>query len=402
MTEKTFFTQCNDSDVLNNKAKRCMLERSKTCAATPAIVGQPKPSKNSKSWTTIKFSDYPKASKRKRRTRAPLPPIKPTREKMFPVYTPPGTPHRTARRADAKFRSRAPYVLDRALESVTRNSTVNPVTAAQSNRIREPSFLDDLLRFSEPFTDEAVNIPNNTAQDNSSNHAPEFVDAPEARTEPEYSDIKELCDRYYPHLLKQHSPSSHHKKSCSNSNCKFENETPCYICTCCFKRQWLCKGCTVEHHQNNPFHRIKKWDEESFTSVNVSLESLGLIIHLDRLDEQICSCGQTDKYVREIEVIHSNGFHRIKYSLCNCNDYKKTTPTASPEQLLTAGLYPATSKSPRRAFTFDVLAEYDVLNLFAFVNIKRFLDSKSYMAPPGFQCSEEVSEYNCFHKFYFV
>lgn len=349
-----------------------------------------------KTWTTIKFSDYPKVQKKKkRRSQAPLPPIRPTHQKMFPVYTPPGTPHRTPRRAKHIFKARAPYALNQTKKNDPGNSAVEPTSAESKNHIREPSFLDDLLRFSEPHEDKEERGNTKFYRDDIYNHAPEFIDAPETRIDPDYSNIEEICDRYYPHILKQHIPALNHRENCSNCDCNLGNEKPCYTCTCCFKQQWFCKECIVRNHRNNPFHRIKEWNEATFTSINVSLESLGLILNLDQLDGGSCSCAQAEKYVRDIEVVHSNGIHRIKYAFCNCNDNKKTNATASPEQLLTIGLYPATSKSPQRAFTFDMLVEYDVLNLFAFVNVKRFMDSKLYITPLQLQCSEQVSRNNC-------
>lgn len=388
MTKEDTVIRRNDNNVLDDKLKHL------TLSTSMPINDRPPPNQHSqitKSWTTIKYSDYSKVPKRKRKIRVPLPPIRPTQKNLFPIYTPPGTPHRSVRRSDAIFRATHPYTPIQIRQHDPEELKIEIKPAVSSDHIRAPSFLDDLLRFSEPVIEPEDQNLSDADGDNSSDHAPVFIDPPKAKIEPDYNDIRELCDRYYSHILKQYVPTSRHMENCSNSSCNTQNKVPFYACTCCFNRQWFCKECIVTNHKNNPFHRIKKWDEETFTTVNVSLESLGLIVHLGGLDERKCCCAEKEKYLGDLEVIHSNGIHRIKYSICSCANGRTTKPAASPEQLLTIGLYPATSRSPQRAFTYGILSEFDTLNLFAFVNVKRFLDSKSYMTPSELQCSEQVS-----------
>lgn len=393
MAEKDKINLLDDRNVLGDKFKQLMLNqsiRNTSLGATQVEPSIDRSSTQARPWTKITFSDYSKVPKRKQKHRARLPPIQPSNKNLYPIYTPPGTPQRSIRRTDRSFRTMPPYDLPQI--SQRHLGIAKPNLEFSSNtQARAPSFLNDLLRFSEPLPD-AVTVPwPFICQADSNNDAPEFIDAVEENNEPDYLDIKDHCNRYYPHILKMFAPASHHMERCSNTSCQSDNKIPCYTCTCCFNRQWFCKRCIVESHQNNPFHRIKKWDAENFTSISVSLKSLGLIMRLNQLEGRLCTCSQAESGLHDLEVLHSNGIHEIKYSICDCGTSRNSQPT-SAEQLLTNGLYPATNKAPRRAFTFEVLSEYDFLNLFAFINIKRFLDTKSYITPKELQCSEQVSE----------
>jgi hypothetical protein len=69
--------------------------------------------------------------------------------------------------------------------------------------------------------------------------------------------------------------------------------------------------------------------------------------------------GYTDKDGNPIiTIIDRSGVHEIGVSWCRCPE--------APEhnmQLMMAGLYPATSRKPRTAFTFRVLGDFHLDNL---------------------------------------
>ena len=101
---------------------------------------------------------------------------------------------------------------------------------------------------------------------------------------------------------------------------------------------------------------------------------LGHVITLFNLNGDECRCARLTTNLRTLEVLHTNGFHRASYPLCHCDQLLLQPIT--PERLLTNGLFPATENQPQRAFTFEVLKEFDYLNIYGYVNVKQFLDSK--------------------------
>jgi hypothetical protein len=208
--------------------------------------------------------------------------------------------------------------------------------------------------------------------------------------QPDYSEVQKICDRYYPHIMKQCAPSSKQVK-CAHPGCEASTNGLWYQCSTCFSSKWFCRRCIVSDHNSNPFHRIHEWNEIQGISVSVSLEQLGLVVHFDRINGEECKCSGQDENFKFLEVYHINGAHRIKYYQCSCNSDEMSSHTISPEQLISNSLFPATHKHPQRAFTFQLLHEYDVLNLYGYVNIKQFLDAKVFISPSREQSSEQVS-----------
>jgi hypothetical protein len=203
---------------------------------------------------------------------------------------------------------------------------------------------------------------------------------------PDISKVKKTCDRYYPHIIKNHAPLSIRINHCSQYGCDSELNGPWYRCTSCFASGWFCRKCIVSMHGNNPFHRLEEWNQEELVCNSVSLEKLGLVVRLGGLVE--CQCVCMEDSIGTLEVIHINGSHKMKYHSCFSKDNGRLSQTASPEQLISNGLYPATDVHPKRAFTFELLAEYDHLNLSGFINIKQFLDAK--MSFTGYITPDQV------------
>jgi|SRR5882757_1394680 len=61
---------------------------------------------------------------------------------------------------------------------------------------------------------------------------------------------------------------------------------------------------------------------------------------------------------RVITVIDRSGIHEIGVSWCSCPDAPK-----HDMQLMAAGLFPATFRNPKTAFTFQVLGDFHLDNL---------------------------------------
>jgi hypothetical protein len=151
-------------------------------------------------------------------------------------------------------------------------------------------------------------------------------------------------------------------------------------CSDCFGNVVWCKECAVQSHQNLPFHRIQVWDGKCF--LKSSLLQIGFILHLghggnpcpcipseldDWKDEEVDEGdlnGEVDmqedvsspSYKQVTMVIpHSSGVFHHCVQFCHC-------PGSSEHhiQLFTHGLFAASIKRPRTAFTFDVLDHFYV------------------------------------------
>ncbi|KAG6327448.1 hypothetical protein ID866_11642 [Astraeus odoratus] len=98
-------------------------------------------------------------------------------------------------------------------------------------------------------------------------------------------------------------------------------------------------------------------------------------------------------------IIDCSGHHYLLVRLCQCSN--------APEmyiQLLHAGLYPASQKSPHTAFTFQVLDDFRIENLeskipdFTYSQKLRRITYPTFphFAPGYLRCSFFSSFYNCF------
>ena len=131
--------------------------------------------------------------------------------------------------------------------------------------------------------------------------------------------------------------------------------------------------CCINSHQGNPFHAIEKWTGECF--IRDSLYQLGLVLYLGHGGERCLSAGLLEKLPpqptgdledgwdyedeelgnNDIWIVHSSGIFRAQLQYCSC--------PAAPDrhiQLLRHDLFPASFISPRTAFTFSVLKEFEI------------------------------------------
>jgi hypothetical protein len=149
-------------------------------------------------------------------------------------------------------------------------------------------------------------------------------------------------------------------------------------CSDCFGNVVWCETCVIKSHQNLPFHRIQVWDGKCF--LKSSLFKIGFILHLghggnpcpchpsemDDWKDEDMDKGELDGEVETQEdtsmpsnqqaimvIPHSSGVFHHCVRFCNC-------PGSSEHhiQLFTNGLFPASIKRPRTAFTFDVLDHF--------------------------------------------
>ena len=127
-------------------------------------------------------------------------------------------------------------------------------------------------------------------------------------------------------------------------------------------------------HRSSPFHRVQLWNGKCFTKS--SLFELGFTLHIghhglpcpsngdgmdlweDHFDEDDMEPSTDDLILitikgQSIVIVHSSGIFQHHINWCTCHGAAK-----KHIQLLREGLFPATTTSPKTAFTFDVLDHF--------------------------------------------
>ncbi|KAJ6575718.1 hypothetical protein DFH09DRAFT_1260865 [Mycena vulgaris] len=120
--------------------------------------------------------------------------------------------------------------------------------------------------------------------------------------------------------------------------------------------EMLCRGCTVKHHRQLPFHRIQRWNGSYFS--RKTLKKLGLRIQLGHWHEQDRVCAAPERAAGDdFVIVDVSGVHEVGLDFCGCGASGSHTI-----QLLRAQLYPATTSYPRSAATFSVLHRFHLLS----------------------------------------
>ncbi|KAJ7137354.1 hypothetical protein C8R43DRAFT_893689 [Mycena crocata] len=141
-----------------------------------------------------------------------------------------------------------------------------------------------------------------------------------------------------------------------------------YRCkTCLAGGEMLCKACVVQIHQANPLHAIEVWTGVFFEKK--TLKQLGLRIQLGHWHrDRRCPVPERapgDDFV----IVDDHGVHEVGLDFCGCGGGSHT------QQLLRAGLLPATSQSPRTASTFSVLRRFSLLSFESKISAYEFYHS---------------------------
>lgn len=119
----------------------------------------------------------------------------------------------------------------------------------------------------------------------------------------------------------------------------------------------MCRQCCHNNHIDNPFHHIFKWTEHYWTRSSVT--ELNIVVPVGYQDTgRPCFACNSDASKSSLTVIDVSGVHQLSVSYCRCE-----TKLPDHEQLLYAGLYPATSMIPSTAFTLKGLEFFRSLNL---------------------------------------
>ncbi|KAG2138966.1 hypothetical protein DEU56DRAFT_755684 [Suillus clintonianus] len=106
-----------------------------------------------------------------------------------------------------------------------------------------------------------------------------------------------------------------------------------FNCVTCTGDHGWCHPCLIRSHQSLPFHKIQFWNNMCFH--DVTLAQLGFIWYL----------GHGESLVLHMELQKWMGIKTREWMMLHM-------------QLLSAGLFPASSMRPRTAFTFEVLDHF--------------------------------------------
>ena len=147
-----------------------------------------------------------------------------------------------------------------------------------------------------------------------------------------------------------------------------------YKCQDCPLSHEMCRECVLREHRSRPFDRIRAWRLEAGFWGKVSLPDLGHVLHLGHCGDRCATVppahdgGVNRRFTREMVIMHEHGLVTMPVMFCRCR------PTRSDaEQLITAGLWPATWHTPRTATTINALDSFHNLSVQAHVNIHDYV-----------------------------
>jgi len=129
-------------------------------------------------------------------------------------------------------------------------------------------------------------------------------------------------------------------------------------CHDCLQYQPSCRHCFINAHRSMPTHWAEIWDDDQgfFVKHDISVvEPGGYATQLGHHGGE-CPCSPPDRF---FILVDTNGIHNTKIRFCECS----STSPDQVEQLMSLGLFPATLKQPRMAFTFRVLRQAHLMNL---------------------------------------
>ncbi|EIN06473.1 hypothetical protein PUNSTDRAFT_136333 [Punctularia strigosozonata HHB-11173 SS5] len=172
------------------------------------------------------------------------------------------------------------------------------------------------------------------------------------------------CPEFLDNLLARDALSTTEPIPCLE--CHDVSKKGLYRCDDCHGDRMLCAECMVDLHQWQSFHNVKEWKNDHFQPV--TLQELGLEIQLGHPDGTNCSASIPAH--KDFLVFDTTGYHYVTLMYCNC---KVPHVRTAREQLLDIGLYPASVRQPRTAFTFRLLDNFHQLTLQGKITLHDFL-----------------------------
>lgn len=130
-----------------------------------------------------------------------------------------------------------------------------------------------------------------------------------------------------------------------------------FVCEDCIHGA-VCHDCLLEHHALSPLHRIKKWNGECL--IPWSLRQEGYIWSLGHRGGRCHLLGDAST-PRKMTIVDTSGYHDVNVHFCLCSVLKNASERVYSEhweQLLAAGLWPATFVNPDTAFHMTVMNNF--------------------------------------------
>jgi hypothetical protein len=129
-------------------------------------------------------------------------------------------------------------------------------------------------------------------------------------------------------------------------------------CDDCISYETSCTECFIAAHQTLPFHWARVWDDQHCFFVRCDISRLRLEGYAHHLGHHGALCpnpaSHTDLF---FQVVDTNGIHDTKIRFCGCSNVDRV------DQLMRAGLFPATVDRPTMAFTLTVLKQFHLHHL---------------------------------------
>ena len=116
----------------------------------------------------------------------------------------------------------------------------------------------------------------------------------------------------------------------------------------------------VASHAGNPFHRVKKWMEETGFWEATTLAAAGLELYMGHGG---LKCPVGIRTPREMTIVHEHGISCIRVHFCECIEMRKTAPMPDALQLIDSRLFPASWDKPMTAFHCNSLKSFHLLTL---------------------------------------
>ncbi|KAJ7666845.1 hypothetical protein DFH06DRAFT_1086018 [Mycena polygramma] len=128
-------------------------------------------------------------------------------------------------------------------------------------------------------------------------------------------------------------------------------------CADCLQADLLCRECWLEKHRTMPTHWAHIWNakDQFFEKYDFSRVTPNSVISLGHHGAR-CIDGVAG---RSFTLVEQNGIHATAISFCGCRLRKGgTSPVPDFEQLLQAGIFPGSVKSPKTGYTLGLLEYY--------------------------------------------
>lgn len=204
--------------------------------------------------------------------------------------------------------------------------------------------------------------------------------------------------------------------------CKVEASP--WRCLDCFGEPSYCKGCCVEAHARDPFHRIARWKNTHYSPD--WLWATGLCIHLghhgqpcpnpalqEHDDDDVFSGVQPPAEMHDqmhfrdflynaeplgntlnghtlVTIVHTNGMHRLPVILCGCPGRQERVL----DDYLELGLFPASFHTIRTVFTFAVLDDNLLSYLECHTTSMQYFQKLRRLTNPAFPHTVKVSPFD--------